>query len=165
MKLLDCLPANIAAELHDINKLRELRIRNGGAVKVNVGGVWYFLGINSLSDTPRKAIVAGDVCDDIVKKACRNSVYAYEKTLANGFFTLEDGVRVGVCGQVFGAGRNIFQRYTSLCFRIPHYIKCVSAETVQKCVNKNVLVLGSPGAGKTTDLRDLSVKLGQSNNV
>lgn len=165
MKLLDCLPENVATELQDLNNLRELRIRNGGAVKVNVSGVWYFLGINSLCVTSRKAIVVGNVCDVIVKRACSNSVYAYEKTLANGFFTLEDGVRVGVCGYVFGADRNIFQQYTSLCFRIPHYVNCVSAETVKKCVNKNVLVIGAPGTGKTTFLRDLSVKLGQQNNV
>lgn len=165
MKMLDCLPAQIANELQETKNLRELRIRNGGAVKVNVSGRWYYLGVNALCVSPQRAIAVGNVCDDIVKKACCNSVYAHEKTLANGFFTLEDGVRVGVCGHVFGADKSIFQRYTSLCFRVPHYVNCVSVDTLKKCCGNNVLVIGSPGAGKTTFLRDLAVKLGQTYNV
>lgn len=166
MKLLDCLPDNLSTHLHNINNMRELRIRNGGAVKLNVGGVWFFLGRDgSLATSQRLAMRVGEVCDAIVKIACSNSVYAYERHLANGYFTLEDGVRVGVCGQVFGLDKTVFQRYTSLCFRIPHYVNCVSNDELQKFEKKNTLVLGAPGMGKTTFLRDLSVKLGRQNNV
>lgn len=165
MKLFDCLPNYIADELVNVGDLRELRIRNGGAIKVNVSGRWYYVAKGALSLTANKAITPGCVCDDIVKKACNNSVYAYEKTLADGFFTLDDGVRVGVCGEVFGANRSVFRSYTSLCFRIPHYVNCVSLDVLKKCEGGNVLVLGAPGSGKTTFLRDIAVKLGQSYNV
>lgn len=165
MKLFDCLPDYIASELQNVQDLRELRIRNGGTVRVNIAGRWYFLGVKSLCVNSSKAIVVGNICDDIVKKACCNSVYAHEKTLANGFFTLEDGVRVGVCGHLFGSDRMVFQKYTSLCLRIPHYVNCVSTEVVTKCKNNNVLIIGAPGVGKTTYLRDLSVKLAKQNNV
>lgn len=165
MKLLDILPAEIANELSGLSDLRELRIRNGGAVKLNVGGRWYYVGTKGLHTAQRNSLTVGDVCDDIVKKACCNSVYAYEKSLANGYFTLEDGVRVGVCGHVFGAEKTFFQRYTSLCFRVPHYVNCVDKSALDKCIGNNVLVLGVPSAGKTTYLRDLAVKLAQSCNV
>lgn len=165
MKLFDCLPEDISMRLQQIGDIRELRIKNGGAVKVNVAGRWYYLGDNSLVTNARLAITLGNVCDDIVKKACANSVYAYEKSLAKGFFTLEDGVRVGVCGQMNGAEKKFFQQYTSLCFRVPHYINCVKDETLLKCVSNNTIVIGAPTSGKTTFLRDLAVKLGQAYNV
>lgn len=166
MKLFDCLPSYIADILRGVNDLRELRVRNGGAVKANIAGRWYYVGKNSLCSTQKMSVIADtDVCDQIVKTACANSVYAYERTLANGFFSLEDGVRIGVCGQVYGTDRNVFQHYTSLCFRVPHYVNCATNDLLNKCKSSNTLIIGKPGSGKTTLLRDLAVKLGQSFNV
>lgn len=165
MKLFDCLPIEIASQLSSFDDLRELRIRNGSAVKVNIAGRWFYLGQNTLLNNFHRAMIVGDICDSIIKKACSNSVYAHEKNLSKGFFTLEDGVRIGACGDVFGANNNVFQRYTSLCFRIPHYVSCVSVETIKKCVDSNVVIIGAPARGKTTYLRDLAVKLGQQFNV
>ncbi|MCM1195095.1 MAG: hypothetical protein NC332_04085 [Firmicutes bacterium] len=142
-----------------------MRIRNCKAVKVNVGGKWYYLGRNALTTFVKGGITVGDVCDDIVKKACNNSVYAHEKSLSSGYFTLEDGVRVGVCGEVFGKDGNVFQKYTSLCFRIPHSVNCVSERLYTQIEGKNTVVIGPPGSGKTTFLRDLAHKLSNEHNI
>lgn len=104
-------------------------------------------------------------CDEIVRRACNHSVYAYEKMLSKGFFTLEDGVRVGVCGQASGAAEGIFRKYTSLCFRIPHSVNLVDKQTLKICEKGNVVVIGAPGSGKTTFLRDLAIKLSEKKNV
>lgn len=166
MKFLDCLPIEIAACLSGVDDVRELRVRDGCPVRVNIAGRWYFLGDNCTFVTSAKsAITVGKVCDDIVKTACSNSVYAYERSLAGGYFTLEDGVRVGVCGYLFGADKRVFQQYTSLCFRIPHYVNCVNVDVLNKCAANNTIVLGVPASGKTTYLRDIAVKLGPSCNV
>ena len=165
MKLLDCLPSEVSDALYKQKDVREIRIRNGRAVRLNVGGQWYMLGKSGLVQQRGGAITLDDVCDGIVKRACNNSIYAYEKMLAKGFFTLEDGVRVGVCGQVAGSKEAVFQKYTSLCFRIPHHVACVDAVTLAQCSKGNVVVIGPPCSGKTTFLRDLSVKLSQDSNV
>lgn len=165
MKLFDCLPIEIARHISTIDDVRELRIRNGGAVKLNVGGRWYYLGKDALLNTSQRALIYGEICDDIIKNACCNSVYAHEKNLAKGYFTLEDGVRIGVCGDVFGANNNVFQRYTSLCFRIPHNVNCVSEDILKRCFDSSAVIVGAPASGKTTYLRDLAVKLGQRFNV
>ena len=165
MKLFDCLPIELADALYPLRDVRELRIRNNRAVRVNVSGQWYYVGSSGLSQVAAKAIVVGDVCDTIVKCACNNSVYAYEKMLAKGFFTLEDGVRVGVCGHVAGNHDVVFRKYTSLCFRIPHHVSCVDSKTLSQCRKGNVVVIGPPCSGKTTFLRDLSVKLSQQCSV
>ena len=165
MKLLDCLPNEVADALCTQTDVREIRIRNGRAVRLNVGGKWYFLGEKGLVQQRNNAITLGNECDAVVKHACNNSVYAYEKMLAKGFFTLEDGVRVGVCGHVAGSKETVFQKYTSLCFRIPHHVSCVDAATLSQCAKGNVVVVGPPCSGKTTFLRDLSVKLSHDSNV
>lgn len=165
MKFTECLPIQIAESVCELCDLRELRIRNGSLIRVNVGGYWYFLGKNGLTQQSRGALTVDDVCDDIVMKACNNSVYAYEKMLAQGFFTMSDGVRVGVSGHIAHGKDIVFQKYTSLCFRIPHYVDCVDVETLRECERGNVVVIGPPCSGKTTFLRDLAVKLSRKNNV
>lgn len=165
MKLFDCLPTCLTDKLCEISNIREIRIRNGRAVKVNVGGQWYYVSESGLAQNSTKSIVLGDECDGIVRKACNNSIYAYEKMLAKGFFTLEDGVRVGVCGHVAGSKEAVFQKYTSLCFRVPHHVNLVDSYTLSLCCKGNVVVIGPPCSGKTTFLRDLSVKLSQIYNV
>ena len=165
MKLAECLPSILSNRLSTICGIREIRIRDNRAAKVNVKGQWYFVGDKALMQRSDNALILGDVCEGVIKIACNNSVYAYEKMLAKGFFTLEDGVRIGVCGVVADGKDKVFQRYTSLCFRIPHYVACVDADTLAKCRRGNTVVIGPPGSGKTTFLRDLSVKLSQNHNV
>jgi len=159
MNFLQCLPDSAAACLVGVKGIRELRLRNDSPAKVNVDGAWYWLGTRSLTATPERAPkLPSDVCDEFVKKACNNSVYAYEKMLAQGYFSMEDGTRVGVCG-VLGA-KGIFQRYTSLCIRTARQVDCVGS-----LPQGSVLVVGAPCSGKTTYLRDLAVKLSRAHNV
>lgn len=159
MNFLQCLPETAAACLKGVKGIRELRLRNDCPAKVNIDGVWYWLGAQSLVATPEHAIkLSSNVCDEFVKKACNNSVYAYEKMLAQGYFTMEDATRVGVCG-VAGA-RGVFQKYTSLCVRTARQIDCVGS-----LPRGSVLIAGAPCSGKTTYLRDLALKLSRTQNV
>lgn len=85
MKLWDCLPKAVGDKLRGVTNLREIRLRNDKPVKVNVGGQWYTVGDKGLFATDKNAPLLDETCDDIVKRACNNSVYAYEKMLAKGF--------------------------------------------------------------------------------
>ncbi len=164
MKVWDCLPKEISACLRACTDLREIRIRNNRPTRVNVGGQWYTVGEKGLASYGGGAAL-GVSCDEIVKRACNNSVYAYEKMLAQGFFTLEDGVRIGVCGNMSGAAEAVFRRYSSLCFRIPHCIGVANDEVMNCCGKGNVVVIGPPCSGKTTLLRDIAVKLSAKHSV
>jgi len=87
-----------------------------------------------------------------------HSVYARENELREGYFTLRDGCRVGVCGRyAMVEGRVESLVYAgSLCIR--------AARTVEGCAEAighvlardagGVIILSAPGMGKTTLLRD-----------
>lgn len=165
MKMWDCLPDEISLRLRGCTDVREIRIRNGRPVRVNIGGRWYVLGETGLGSRYDDGIVASLCCDDIVKLACNNSVYAYEKMLAKGYFTLDDGVRIGVCGEMSAASEPVFRRFSSLCLRVPHHVGVADSEVMECCQKGNVVVIGPPCSGKTTMLRDIAVKLSDKCNV
>lgn len=142
--------------MQSVSGLRELRLRDNKPISLNVCGKWFWLGNNNLLPTPANATNFGCLCENFVKRACNSSVYAYEKMLAQGFFTLSDGSRVGVCGV---KGGDVFKRYTSLCVRVAKGISC--AQTF----DNSVIVAGPPRSGKTTYLRDLALKLSRTENV
>ena len=107
----------------------------------------------------------------IVEAMSRGSLYAMQHNLANGFFTLEGGHRVGVCGKVTAEDGKIMHMsdISSLCIRISKEIKGVSDKIMPYIEDKekisNTLIISPPGAGKTTVLRDIARNLGNRKKV
>ena len=94
---------------------------------------------------------------------CENSIYTYQNQIAEGFVTIKGGHRVGISGSgVMENGKiiNINHIY-SLNFRISRQV-IGSGNKILKYildVDKNniynTLIVSSPGAGKTTIIRDI----------
>lgn len=156
MNFCECLPQEAGAYLRNVTGIRELRLRDEKPIKLNISGQWFWLGKNRLLPSTVNAVNFGCLCEDFIKKACNSSVYAYEKMLAQGFFTLSDGSRVGVCGI---KGNDVFKKYTSLCVRVAKNVSCA------RSFDQSVIVAGPPHSGKTTFLRDLAQKLSLNENV
>lgn len=97
----------------------------------------------------------------ILEHITENSIYSYQKQICEGFITLRGGHRVGVSGNVVVENNKVINiNYIySLNFRISKQIIGVANDIVKKIYNdgniENTLIISSPGAGKTTILRDL----------
>ena len=94
----------------------------------------------------------------LVSRLLEHSLYAWEDELREGFFTLEDGCRVGVCGRYAVAEGKIenLVYIGSLCLRVAREVRGC-AEPIRALLGRGqggVLVLSPPGMGKTTLLRD-----------
>ena len=93
----------------------------------------------------------------------KNSYYALERQLAEGFLTIPGGHRVGFTGQAVLEGREIrtIKNINSLNYRISHQLIGIGEGLIEKIFNKkedqvyNTLIIAPPLCGKTTLLRDL----------
>ncbi len=90
---------------------------------------------------------------------CINAASSYSPwsaaTLSQGFLTAAGGHRIGVCGEaVLRDGQMTgISRITSVCVRIARDFPGIAVG--KSLMTGSVLVIGPPGSGKTTFLRDL----------
>lgn len=162
--MLEFLPTIIKDGLAHVNLqyLYEIRLRAEKPTKVNYEGKYCYLSEYGLTERAEKAIrcTVADIAD-CVYKAGNYSVYAVEEQLKQGFLTANQGERIGLAGEyVFEKGQPLALRnFTSLCIRVPHEIEGCAMEIYYSCMRdkvRSILIMSSPGLGKTTILRDLS---------
>lgn len=74
-------------------------------------------------------------------------------TLSQGFLTASGGHRIGVCGKTVSKNGHVtgFQTVQSLCIRVARDFPGIAEKAV---CDASVLIIGPPGWGKTTLLRD-----------
>ena len=157
VSILPYLPSKIASELNSLalKKADELRLRVDGKCAVICDGKTHLLS----SSLDRAEM------DLTVKKMCNGSLYAYKETINKGYITLQDGIRVGICGRAVGDSGNIHGIYdiNSLCIRIPHDIMGIGEPVIRLMrsshFSEGVLIYSLPGIGKTTLLRSLIIAL------
>ena len=76
-------------------------------------------------------------------------------TAASGFITAPGGHRIGLCGHVITDGLQVkgVNELSSVCIRVARDIGGIS--TGADDYDSSILIIGKPGCGKTTLLRDL----------
>lgn len=101
----------------------------------------------------------------VLEGMCQGSLYAFSDTINQGYISLPDGVRVGVCGRAGCEGDRIIGIYevSSLSVRIPHRSRPQGEEICRLLHGFDrtcgVLLYSPPGIGKTTLLRSVAVML------
>lgn len=136
--------------LQDIEEIR-LRVARPIAIKMEkeIGIIEHKVSIEEILET--------------FERICENSVYSYKKQICEGFITIRGGHRVGITGNcVFEDGEIKNVNYiSSLNFRIAREKIGCANEIIKEVLDfknnniYNTLIVSSPGAGKTTMLRDL----------
>ena len=148
----------------------EIRIRLGKPIIINYKGCYEKITIQERCVT--KCVVATkDLINYIMGMATKHSLYAYNHEVKQGFITTDSGIRVGICGEVvYDKGVvSTIKNITSLNIRIAHQVANCSSNIIDMIVQnkkvKNTLVISPPGAGKTTMVRDIIVKLSREKNI
>ncbi len=87
----------------------------------------------------------------VLHAASGSSLYSFQDTLRQGFLTLRGGHRMGVCGEVVWENNAIrsMRDFSSVSIRIAHEHKGIGI-----IPKRSTLILGPPGCGKTSLLRD-----------
>ena len=145
-ELLNILPMWMRKEVDTQGSdfLQELRLRINAPPELVLSGESVWLG---------RSITQEDL-HYTVNAASRFSPWA-AASMAQGYLTISGGHRIGLCGEaVVQQGTVVgMKNFTSLCIRVARDFPGIA--TMASKVTGSILILGPPGWGKTTLLRDL----------
>lgn len=145
---------------NNIQKLEEIRIRNNKNI---------ILKFSEKEEVLNYVTKTKDILETL-EKITENSIYTYEKQIANGFITLPGGHRVGITGNAVFEDEKVISisHISGMNFRIAKQIINCSDLILKKLYEqgefKNTIIIGAPGTGKTTILKDLIKKISDGNS-
>lgn len=150
-KVQELIKNNINDE--ELEMLEEIRVRNNLPLILKIGQAEKVIDYK---------ITTEDI-NYIFQKICENSIYSYQKQIANGFITVQGGNRVGIVGTAVLDGNDKvinFNYISGLNFRISRQIIGCSNQIIDEIFNGcggiyNTLIISKPGIGKTTLLKDI----------
>ncbi len=153
-EILKVLPSYISNEilkLNCTNNITEIRIRTKSKIIVRCSKNEYIIDFIA---TPKIIL-------DILLNVSKNSIYAIQNDINNGFVVIKGGHRIGISGEVVyvdGKIKNI-KNICSLNIRIARQVYGCADSILPSIIymNKliNTLIVSPPGCGKTTLLRDI----------
>ena len=136
------------------DRIEEFRLRAGCPATRVVGGRELILSQNGAELVCTSAQLSA-----ILRKASDYAAYAVQEQVASGFLTLPGGHRLGICGQaVVGPdGIKTIREPQALNLRIAREVPGAADGAFNLVWSRpaSTLILGPPGRGKTTVLRDL----------
>lgn len=153
-----------------LTDIQELRIRKDKPIQVCYRGK--YLELKNSEGIYRQSVIATkETIDYILATATKNSLYAYEDQIKNGYLVTENGIRIGLCGTAVTKNNQIsfLKNITSLNLRLAHQVEGCSKKIINYIVSnseiKNTLIISEPGAGKTTLTRDIIEQMSNQFNI
>lgn len=146
MDLIQCFPPPLRAELQgiDLDAVRDIRLFAGKPCVVQGERGEYLTGY--MPD-------AGELCD--LTQTLSRRMLRLSQTAGQGYLTLRNGHRMGLCGHVEEDGEGLILREVgSVCIRVAHEVPGCGRALAALARQGGVLAAGPPGSGKTTMLRD-----------
>ncbi|WP_294412051.1 hypothetical protein [uncultured Ruminococcus sp.] len=142
-----------------LSGLMEVRLRAGGAMYLVYSDKISFIlsdgGLSSYyNDKEIYNVTAADV-KETVERLCHYSLHSCGKQLSQGYFVVENGVRVGVSGAYSSTDKSVLREFTSLNFRVSRCVEGCADEIFASNYDKNIIICGGVNSGKTTILRDI----------
>lgn len=145
----DYFPQNILASLKKYNYISEIRLKKYKPLTIVV---------DNKIVVDDSIIIEKNIFEDIFNTFCDYSIYSHIETIKQGYITLKNGARVGICGTAIYDNDHLvsINDITSLVIRIPREITDCSREVIRNMLQGSSVIIGKPSSGKTTLLRDIA---------
>ena len=155
-ELLEILPPRIRSQVDTAGrqKMEELRLRINSPPELVINGkkIW-------LSDKSSQ-----EDLNYVINSASKYSPWNATTTMQD-YLTAKGGHRIGICGEAIyknGCFEGV-RTLTSLCIRVARDYPGISDNV--NIARESVLILGAPGWGKTTLLRDLARRISRKEQI
>lgn len=156
-----CMPMQVGKALLNQREgsVREIRARAGGRISL---------------ETDRGQIICKDSVTaaqvtQMAEALCEHALYARAEEQRQGYVALRGGHRMGLCGRVITQGQSIraLREISSICIRVAGQWKGTADKLAPYLCDeagniRSALIIGMPGTGKTTMLRDLCRRLSEA---
>ena len=143
---LDLLPLWMRSQVDKLGRerLQELRLRINRPPELILSDGSFFL----------ENMVSSADLQYTVNSASQYSPWRMQ-SIADGYITAQGGHRLGICGEaaVVDGRINAMHQITSICLRVARDFPGIAHKAAM--IPGSILIIGSPGRGKTTLLRDL----------
>ena len=149
---------------YNLNDIQEIRIRNNQVIKICYKGKYIDL-MNDAGLYLKPINATSELIEYIISVATKQSMYAFDDQIKKGYIVTNNGIRIGLCGTAVVKNNEVsfIKKISSLNIRIAHKILGCSEPIINYLVSNgkvsNTLIVSSPGAGKTTLIRDIVEKL------
>ena len=153
-EILRVLPSYISNEIIKLNcsqNITEIRLRTKCKVILICGK----------NEMVLNCIVTPKTILDILLNVSKNSIYAIQNDINNGFVVIRGGHRIGISGEVVYVDDKIknIKNICSLNIRVARQIYGCADLVLPKIISGNTflntLIVSPPGCGKTTLIRDI----------
>ena len=134
--------------------LQELRLRLNAPPELVTGSGW---------SHPERSVTKEDL-SYCINTASRYSPWA-AATISEGYITAPGGHRIGICGEGICKDDTVtgIREVTSLCIRVARDFPGIGKVALD--MTGSILILGAPGWGKTTLLRDMARQIGDRGTI
>lgn len=171
----DYVPQSISIAMKKVpldisSKVDEVRIRTDRPVNFIMSGKALFLCRNGqVTANPNSENTIGATqadIENIFMRLCKYSVHSSSAELQQGFFTIRNGIRVGMAG-IYSPSSSSVKKATSFNFRVSRELKGCGSDIYNRLLstNNSVLICGKTNSGKTTVLRDLCRLCGNNRKI
>lgn len=166
------LPPKLVSALCKINikTITELRMRVNKPIIIFTTQKFYLSNNGLTSNYSDAIILTMQEISDIVFNASKHSIYAHNEEIKQGFLTLDNGMRLGLAGEVVLDNGKIktLKNFSSINLRFSREVKNFSLNSLMYLwdINEgifNTLVIAPPNCGKTTYIRDLCYQISNRN--
>lgn len=155
-ELLSILPPRMRQEIDGIGKngLCEIRLRINAPPELILP-----FRIHWLADT-----VTSNDLNYVINTAIQYSPWSVS-SLSHGYITASGGHRIGVCGEIVNREGMVdgMREIESVCIRVAMDFPDIGSKALGE--KGSILILGAPGWGKTTLLRDVIRQIAQKDTV
>lgn len=150
-----------------IENIQEIRIRSNRPIVIVARGESSFLtssGKTTFIVSNNCVVATENETADTVNKMCEYSMHSHYNDILNGYVTLPNGSRVGLCGTAVYEKDEIksVKDISFINIRIPRDVKSVAEPIINKIFSQglsNLIIAGPPSSGKTTILKDIASEL------